>query len=478
MKSRNLPLRAFTVALFCLFTVWVLCNRRNAIISYLESDTRLSAPADLDLDVIKQTSIIFSSSPLTAPYKDRFWEAGQRLRTAGRWLSDLDRLDERVSGRDGILHAVESVSLSLVPFLVGPSGTPLQDLRKSFKDGSRGIVIPVGGGSEIIRFAGHLITSLRVVLGCELPIQIAYAGEQDLPQRDRDIIAGLDAATDLSFLDVTSVFDDAELRLAEGHWAVKPFAALASSFEQVIVMDADTVFLQDPEVLYSQRAFKNHGAYLFHDRLLWQHLARDRHDWVKDQIREPSPALLESLFWTEEYAEECDSGVVVLDKSRPEVLMGLLHTSWQNTYQVREEVTYKLMYGDKESWWMGLELAGSGYAFERHYASILGWETPRDDVGDSDCICSFTIAHLDDEDGLLWFNGSLLKNKRADDREYELPEGWMTDGTWEKGVWREDMSCMTGAPANGLKETEIEALSLSIEAAEGVDRVMDRLSGH
>lgn len=478
MKSRKFPTWILAVALLCLCMVWLLHDQRHVIVAYIESDTRPSNPQHLDVAVIKQTSILFTNFPLTAPYKDQFWEAGQRLRTAGRWLSDLDRLNKRAAGRNDILHAIEAVALSLIPFLVGRRGTPLQDLRSSFQEGSRGIVIPVGGGDDNIRFAGHLITSIRVVFDCQLPIQIAYAGESDLSKRDRDIITALDAASNLSFLDVTSVFDDEKLRLAEGHWAVKPFAALASPFEQVIIMDADTVFLQSPEILYDQRAFKDHGAYLFHDRLLWQHLARDRHDWVRDQIREPSPALLDSLFWTEEYAEECDSGVVVLDKSRPEVLMGLLHTSWQNTYEVRDEVTYKLMYGDKESWWMGLELAGSSYAFEKHYASVLGWDTTCDSVGDEDCICSFTIAHLDDEDSLLWFNGSLLKNKRAVDREYEMPEGWMKEGMWQKGLWREDMSCMTGAPAQRLRKIESKALDLNMEAAESVDQFMDRFLGN
>ena len=63
-----------------------------------------------------------------------------------------------------------------------------------------------------------------------------------------------------------------------------------------------------------------------------------------------SSALLKSLVWMEDYAEESDSGLDVLDKSRIGVLTGLLHICWQNTYAVREENTYQTMYRDKESW--------------------------------------------------------------------------------------------------------------------------------
>jgi len=43
---------------------------------------------------------------------------------------------------------------------------------------------------------------------------------------------------------------------------------------------------------------------------------------------------------------------------------------------------------------------------------------------DDDKVCSFTIAHLDANDGrkLLWYNRSLLKNKEANSTQYTVPE--------------------------------------------------------
>ncbi|KAL7807324.1 family 71 glycosyltransferase [Trichoderma aethiopicum] len=428
---------------------------------------------------ILRTSKYYRRNPITPPYKDQFWETGQRSRNLSRWITDLDgpwgsELTE--NERKMLVSAIETTASSLFPFLNPAPGkkgsqTPLRDLRRSFTKGSRGIVIPAGGSELQIRFTGHLISTLRDVFGCSLPIELAYAGDGDLPEYRRDALLSLDKTNNTRLLNVWTVFDDTTLRLRRKGWAIKPFAALASRFEQVVVVDADAVFLQSPEVLFEQRAYVDNGAYLFHDRLLWQHAFQGRHDWWRDQIKEPSAAMNKSLVWTDDYAEECDSGVVVLDKSRTEVLVGLLHIAWQNSNDVRDEVSYKMTYGDKETWWLGLELAGSKYEFEKHYGSIVGWE--KEGEGESKAVCSFVIAHTDEADKLLWYNGSLLKNKLVDAHGYEVPLYWMMDGEWEKGG-KKEMSCMVKGERRWLSGDEISVLQRSIEAAIRVDEALAR----
>ncbi|KAF7547810.1 hypothetical protein G7046_g8891 [Stylonectria norvegica] len=435
-----------------------------------------SFTTDLDLHEVARTARHYAENPIQSPYKDQFWEVGQRSRQLSQWLSEADSLHRQSEARRQLLATSEAVSQQLFPFLQRPpqhprTRSPLADLRKSYEPGSRGIVIPVEGGERSIRFAGHLIVSLRNVLGCQLPIQIAYAGEDDLPQDDRDTIEALNGVENIEFLDVTAVFDDATLKLRESGWAIKPFAVLASRFEEVILMDADAVFLQDPEILLTQKAYLDKGALLFHDRLLWQNAYQERHQWWRDQIKEPSIEMLKSLVWTQNYAEEADPGVIVVDKSRVNVFVGLLHVAWQNTYAVREEVTYKLTHGDKESWWLGLELAGSTYEFEAHYGSILGWAESSDE-GSSDRVCSFVVAHVDQEDRLVWYNGSLLKNKTKDADEYEIPDSWMVDGKWAKGRTKKDMSCMMENTAVKLTERESRVLRDSVDGAKRVDAVL------
>lgn len=436
----------------------------------------------------------FEDHPLLPPYKDHFGELGRRTRLLRDILVSADNSHDS-SHQQELMRAANAGAVQLFPFLRRLPGhvdsqIPLSDIRSSFKPGSAGIVIPVG--NKNIRYAGHLLVSLLRVVGTELPIQIVYAGDDDLSRENRDFLATLAGAAGharqssstssaLEFINILTIFDDSTLRLQEGGWAIKPFAVLGSSFEKVILMDADAVFLKSPDILLQQDAFHRSGALLFRDRLLWQHSYQERHEWYHSQIKRPSATLLTSKVWTEEYAEEADSGVVVVDKSRTDVFMALLHICWQNSYDVREEVTYKLTYGDKETWWMGFELAGSTYEMERHYGSILGWEADffaardaeTENGSSSKKICSFVIAHLDENDQLLWFNGGLLKNKKVAEmaHDYMEPEilKWAVDGEWQKGADRLIGSCMYNTEIHNLSATEGTVLRNAVMEARKID---------
>lgn len=208
---------------------------------------------------------------------------------------------------------------------------------------------------------------------------------------------------------------------------------------------------------------------LFHDRLLWKNGFPDRQDWWHDQIKHPSPETEKSLVWTERYSEEGDSGIVVVDKSRLDVLLGLIHIGWQNSDRVRNEVTYKITYGDKESWWIGFEATGSKYSFSPHYGGIVGWLKDGDKKKEEVSVCSFVIAHVDQDERLLWYNGGLLKNKAVNQTEFEVATHWMIDQTWHKGGSKKDMSCMAGKIVSELSSGEKGVLRMAIDVAKDVD---------
>ncbi|KAJ9160818.1 Glycosyltransferase family 71 protein [Coniochaeta hoffmannii] len=443
------------------------------------SDPSRTEQSPSSRQILKDIAQFFIDFPLNQrPYRNKYGELGRRTRIlrdaiAGLESSPITSTTTTITTEDH-LH-LEQAAASLFPFLKNQprnstSQTPLSDLRSSIVPGSQAVVIPTG--DRTIRYAAHLIAQLRQILDSTLPIQIVYAGDADLSPANREHLAAIPLASGppLEFLDIYTVFDDATLLFtssASGGWAVKPFAALGSRYEKVIVLDADAVFLQRPEALLSHPAFLRTGALLFHDRLLWQHAFADRHEWWRGEIRRPSGEMEKSRVWTEDYAEECDSGVVVLDKGRLEVFMGLLHTCWQNMFDVRDDCTYRITYGDKETWWMGLEMAGSGYEFSGHYGGIVGWEETHEDGKRK--VCSFVIAHVDAEDRLLWYNGGLLKNKLTDPELYEVPAKWMIDADWLKGGSKEAMSCMVNGEVRSLIEGERTVLVRSIEKAREMD---------
>ena len=429
--------------------------------------------------LITDLSHYFADYPIHKPFKEKYGELGRRNRVLRDWLIQADASSDPAT-KALLLNAVEEVAIAQYPFLQNPqqpkSHRPLEDLRASFEPTSAGIVIPTS--DKTLRYAAHLIGSLRSVLNSTLPIEVVYAGDDDLSPTNRNHLSSLAASgPTITFLDILTIFDDTTLQLQTGGWAIKAFAALGSRFEKVILADADAVFLQPPEVLLHQEAFIHKGALLFHDRLLWKHAFEGRHEWWRDQIRRPSDEMNASLVWTEDYAEEADSGLVVLDKSRHDTFMGLLHICWQNSYEVREETTYKITYGDKESWWLGLELAGAQYEFSKHYGGIVGWETV-DEQGRRG-VCSFVIAHVDSQNRLLWYNGSLLKNKGQSgmEYEYEVPDKWMIDAEWVKGARKQDHSCMVEGEVRSLTPEEMGVLDRSIALAKMVDALVRPVEG-
>jgi alpha 1,3-mannosyltransferase len=142
---------------------------------------------------------------------------------------------------------------------------------------------------------------------------------------------------------------------------------------------------------------------------------------------------------------------VILDKGRLPVFTGLLHICWQNAQAVRENITYKITYGDKESWWFGLELCGVPYTFEKHYGAAIREIITKDNGTD---VCGFKIAHVDEKDKLIWYNGSLLKNKAVDNKDFQVPSRWMIDAERVKGEKKSDLSCMKGGEVKDVTGEE------------------------
>jgi alpha 1,3-mannosyltransferase len=83
-------------------------------------------------------------------------------------------------------------------------------------------------------------------------------------------------------------------------------------------------------------------------------------------------------------------------------------------------------------------------------------------------------VHVDEVGKLLWYNGSLLKNKLTNPTEFDIPTNWMIDGTWWKSALREDLSCMSGAPLRAMDGTEKKVLEENVLVAKRVDRRLAR----
>ena len=204
-----------------------------------------------------------------------------------------------------------------------------------------GVVLTVGKGNFIL--AAHCIQTLHNVVKSSLPIQVFYGGDRDLPPAMRDELKSLHP--NLETIDIIDgQFNETIAGLNKSGYAMKPFAALASSFERVVLVDADTIFLRRPDEYFDEHpGLHNTGLHYFHDRAF---NGRVTTDWVKrlKQATEPSTTLNESLFWRYELEHHQESGVVFFNKARPTAFMSLLFTTYINTQKVRDYV-YNEVFG-------------------------------------------------------------------------------------------------------------------------------------
>jgi hypothetical protein len=108
---------------------------------------------------------------------------------------------------------------------------------------------------------------------------------------------------------------------------------------------------------------------------------------------------------------------------------------------------------------------------EEHYGAIVG-HSQNTASGKRTRVWSFTIAHVDHNNKLLWYNGGLLKNKEIDPNDFDVPTEWMIDGVWEKGATKQDMSCMRDAEVRSMQPQELDILRKTVDAAKRVDDVI------
>lgn len=217
----------------------------------------------------------------------------------------------------------------------------------------RGIIVPVGNDQFI--YAVHLLATIVHTHGVKFPIHVVYAGNDDLVPEKRAALRSISPNVDT--VDILNYFDEGLVGIHGGGWAIKVFAILASPFQEVIIADADAVFVQNPEVMFDDPGYNATGTLFFRDREIFPGDGQV-HEWFHGVMkgREPSAQLASSRWWTDMASrEEMESGVVVFDKRRTSVVYGLLYAGWLNTRVVREEVTYKNTYGGQRVSYFAIE---------------------------------------------------------------------------------------------------------------------------
>lgn len=330
---------------------------------------------------------------------------------------------------------------------------------------TRGIILSADSSRFV--YTCHFLAMLRNYHKSTLPVEIFYLGDLDLPKSMRDHLV---AQYNVTTIDLAKdpLYNDDFAKL--GGYAIKPFALLATSFSEVLLSDADTVLLSAPEVFFDQKGYREHGTLFFQDRLV-DHFSESGHNFLVQQMgyRQVSEKLSQTPFWKKKLKHLQESGIVVMDRSRPEVFAASLFTAWQNLQLMRETVLDRHFWGDKESFWMAFELADFSYYMVNKSCGAIGQEhveyaDPKQGFCTEHPLHFFDSQHgegLPDPAGNnrtlgkpAWFNGSLRLNKYNGDKKLLDPTDdtiFVMNGTWtyydETRRW-----CLTDYKRFGIHE--------------------------
>jgi hypothetical protein len=248
------------------------------------------------------------------------------------------------------------------------------------------------------------------IIETELPIEVIYSTVDDLSFDNQQILKTMFPKVRL--IDLSSMaFNDSYLKLRG--WEIKPFAVLASRFEQVLLMDADVLFFEKPEILFKNKYFIQTGTLFFYDRPKLKEKAIKWIETFSSNNNQPLPIRTQ------------ESGVVLIDKSR--VLFGLLSICKLNDYQERKRVTYHYLYGDKDTWWLGFHIINMPYSFVPTMTGGIGQIVM--DQMNKPMVCG-QILHFDENNTLIWWNGGMLKNRYKSNKDLLLIDGWLAEGKW------------------------------------------------
>ncbi|KAJ3100602.1 hypothetical protein HK100_004687 [Physocladia obscura] len=283
----------------------------------------------------------------------------------------------------------------------------IRDMQNSMVKDSIGIAMTCGNGHFYL--AQHLILSVRRFFNITLPIEVFYAGTNDLSPGK---IAALSAMPNVTPLNLRNFFP------AETHygsrWSFKPYAILASRFQHVLFMDPDVAFLKSPLSILSSSLYQRNGLVFFRDRKV---RTQERVEAVR-LLKKMNPILSNysrrnSYVYSDEEDhdgwsnEEMESGFIPVDKGNTGVLFSLLLAAKMNGLKEREAVFYKAAYGDKESFWFATESLRVPYEFVNAYSGAIG--IAEIDGENASKICEGKHLHVDESLQPFWFHdGNVL----------------------------------------------------------------------
>jgi len=373
-------------------------------------------------------------------------------------IKDLD-YDRKILA---ILHQ------TLYPWLYHHHFNGLKDIILNSK--GKGIVICAG--NKHIRMVRSTLDTLRNVIHTKLPIHIFYNGEEDLTKENQEMLQK--EFEDVTVQDITIFFDNSIVKI--GGWSIKPFGILACPFEEVILIDADAMYIHDPIEFFDEEGYRTTGTLFFRDRTILPG-PNEGTRWLKSWMDDPLPETRKLRFWNEQSFHEFESSTVVVHKLRN--ILGLLGAAKLNEQKMRDDVVYKYVYGDKETFWIGFDLAREHYYQSSIPCGFIG--SVREDLNSGERKLCGHIGHALSNGHFIYWNEHIVRDKTniigesslLQFKEYTIDND---HGNWVGNKWE----CLVIGPINvdeedqKEKDKEPKIIPLSKEELKTVETIIAR----
>ena len=203
----------------------------------------------------------------------------------------------------------------------------------------RGIVTCAGGRRYFV-CAWVLIWIIRRVHQSKLPIQLWHLGRSEMSDAMRSLLE----EQDVEVVDAETVLHRYPAKVGGG-WPLKPYAIAHSRFREVLFLDADTVPLVTPDIIFDWDIYRRSGL------LLWPDII---------DLREGNP-IWTILDLAPRHCTSVDSSVIAIDKERAWNALDLailLNEHWREVYQ--------FLHGDKDTFLLASIVAGGGHQIIEH----------------------------------------------------------------------------------------------------------------
>lgn len=217
---------------------------------------------------------------------------------------------------------------------------------ENYNFAGKGLAIAASG--DRYRYVTGLFTNLYVIRKyhkSNIPIEIFYVGESEkfTPEIEK-LILSLGNIKIINILDrITTNLSEIELK----GYQTKPLAAVCSSFEEVVVMDADALCFVDPHYLFFAEGYIENNMVLFKDYV--------------DCLSFVSKDFMETIgIGTKKYCDythnyEIDSSCVILNKK---IYWDALFTICVINIKSDSYHKSKNVLGDKDTWLIGSMFLG------------------------------------------------------------------------------------------------------------------------